>query len=225
MKKIDHGFGAIGLIVLSALLSCYLATALPIIRSEEAHLSDWLGFAGGAVGGAMTLIAAVMAWFAVQRQIDEQKRDRRTREQEAKTAANLILAQTLHAAAALASANKRVLDGINITRPGGMMAMEYDADIQNRFEDLNRRFPQLEMAMAFPPIMEVWKDLNVVYKGTFLMIIATLHTILNIHKNPGPQFDRMRAVRFRHTEFMRIQTYVSVFDAELSSAFHRDCGF
>lgn len=30
---------------------------------------DWLGFAGGAIGGLMTLIAAAVAWLSVERQI------------------------------------------------------------------------------------------------------------------------------------------------------------
>jgi hypothetical protein len=73
MKKIDQGFGAIGLLILAVVLSCLLVTAVPVIRSEPpAHTSDWLGFAGGVVGGLMTMIAAGFAWIAVQRQIRAQ---------------------------------------------------------------------------------------------------------------------------------------------------------
>jgi len=73
MKKIDHGLGAMGLIALAAVLACFLAITLPVIRSSPpAHTSDWLGFAGGVVGGVMTLVAAGIAWFAVQRQISAQ---------------------------------------------------------------------------------------------------------------------------------------------------------
>ncbi|MGB6080248.1 MAG: hypothetical protein WBF99_12390 [Xanthobacteraceae bacterium] len=73
MKKLDSGVGAAGLIALATILACFLAVALPVIRSEPpAHTSDWLGFAGGAVGGIMTLVAAGVAWFAVQRQISVQ---------------------------------------------------------------------------------------------------------------------------------------------------------
>lgn len=73
MKKFDQGVGAIGLIVLAAVLASLLVTAMPLVKSEPpAHTSDWLGFAGGVVGGLMTLVAAVVAWVAVQRQIHAQ---------------------------------------------------------------------------------------------------------------------------------------------------------
>ncbi|MEH2513810.1 hypothetical protein V1291_005164 [Nitrobacteraceae bacterium AZCC 1564] len=73
MKKIDHGLGAIGLLLLFTILACVLVSWLPVIKSEPpAHTSDWLGFAGGAVGGFMTLVAAGIAWIAVQRQISVQ---------------------------------------------------------------------------------------------------------------------------------------------------------
>jgi fumarate reductase subunit D len=73
MKRLDQGLGAIGLLALAAILAVFLVTALPVVKSDPpAHTSDWLGFAGSIVGGLMTLLAAIVAWVAVQRQIHAQ---------------------------------------------------------------------------------------------------------------------------------------------------------
>jgi hypothetical protein len=37
--------------------------------AKEGNRSDWLGFFGSIVGAAMTVVAALVAWFAVQQQI------------------------------------------------------------------------------------------------------------------------------------------------------------
>jgi hypothetical protein len=48
-------------------LPIWVATAINI--AKEGNRSDWLGFFGSIFGAAMTLIAALIAWFAVQQQI------------------------------------------------------------------------------------------------------------------------------------------------------------
>jgi hypothetical protein len=75
--------------------------------------ADWIGFAGNFAAGIMTLIAAIVAWFAVQGQIKAQEQaeeraserlsERRETEQAgAKDAAKIVLTHTIHAAAAYA---------------------------------------------------------------------------------------------------------------------------
>lgn len=78
--RIDPGAGAIALLLLATALAVLLTTAVPITVSKDAvELKDWLGFAGNVLGAGVTLLAAVIAWHAVQRQIDAQFR---TAEQE-----------------------------------------------------------------------------------------------------------------------------------------------
>lgn len=73
MQRGDLGFGAAGLLILASMLAYLLVIALPIVKANTVHLSDWLGFYGAIVGGTMTLIGAGAAWFAVRRQINEQR--------------------------------------------------------------------------------------------------------------------------------------------------------
>jgi hypothetical protein len=44
-----------------------------IASGDKIKSNDWIGFAGSVTAGAMTLIAAIIAWSAVQAQIAEQR--------------------------------------------------------------------------------------------------------------------------------------------------------
>jgi hypothetical protein len=65
-------------------LPIWVTTAINI--AKEGNRSDWLGFFGNVIGAAMTLIAALVAWFAVQQQIrntnDQLRAAERLREEE-----------------------------------------------------------------------------------------------------------------------------------------------
>lgn len=74
MRGADQGFGAAGLFVLASVLALLVMIAAPVLKADTTHFSDWLGFWGAIVGGSMTLLGAIAAWFAVQRQIKEQRR-------------------------------------------------------------------------------------------------------------------------------------------------------
>jgi hypothetical protein len=74
MGKMDQGLGAIGLILLTVALALVFTLGVPIsVSRETVELKDWLGFAGNVVGALMTLVAAIVAWRAVQRQITVQR--------------------------------------------------------------------------------------------------------------------------------------------------------
>ena len=65
---------AVGLVLIFSLIA-WLGIAGPIWRASwTATPAEWLGFAGNLVGGLMTILAATVAWFAVQAQIREQRR-------------------------------------------------------------------------------------------------------------------------------------------------------
>lgn len=77
MRKVDQGLGTIGLIGLAVILAVGLCVLLPVVKTESAiHASEWLGFSGnvigGIIGGAMTLIAAIVAWRGVKHQVHKQ---------------------------------------------------------------------------------------------------------------------------------------------------------
>ncbi len=73
--ELDRGVGAVGLLLLAIALAMLLTIGIPISVSKEGvDLKDWLGFAGNVLGAGVTLLAAIVAWFAVQKQIGvEQK--------------------------------------------------------------------------------------------------------------------------------------------------------
>jgi len=74
MGKWDQGLGAIGLIGLAAVMTGLVAIGAPMASSHSTlELKDWLGFAGNILGGFVTLIAAYVAWKAVQPQILAQR--------------------------------------------------------------------------------------------------------------------------------------------------------
>ena len=92
-----------------------------INAAKEGSRSDWLGFAGSVVGAGVALIAAGIAWFAVQQQIEAQRlaiEQARTAEvqkverhqAEAKAAARIVLTHTIHAAAAALNVRERTLE-------------------------------------------------------------------------------------------------------------------
>ena len=57
---------------MSLTLTCgvFLLIAVPtIIAAESVRASDWIGFAGNVLAAGMTIIAAAVAYSAVQRQV------------------------------------------------------------------------------------------------------------------------------------------------------------
>src|SRR5690349_2834554 len=88
-----------------------------LTAAEKGNPSDWIGFAGSFGAGVMTLIAAIVAWFAVKGQIESQERaflrareeaaqERDRLHEDAKRAAKTILQPAMFASAiALQNAN------------------------------------------------------------------------------------------------------------------------
>jgi hypothetical protein len=69
------GLSPLWLISLGLVLGCLIVVMIPvsIATGDNIKSSDWIGFAGSVTAGAVTLIAAGIAWFAVQKQIRIQR--------------------------------------------------------------------------------------------------------------------------------------------------------
>src|ERR1700677_1668210 len=119
------GLSPLWLISLALILGTFIVIAIPIsiASGESIKASDWIGFAGSIAAGVMTLVAATLAWFAVQRQIKaqevaEERATQRSTEQkavqdaEAKYAAVIVLTQTVHAAAAALNVTTQYVDAL-----------------------------------------------------------------------------------------------------------------
>lgn len=64
------GLSPIWLISLAMVCGIFLLISIPLLIAANAvHISDWIGFAGNVVGASMTIVAAAVAYIAVQRQV------------------------------------------------------------------------------------------------------------------------------------------------------------
>lgn len=75
MDKHLSGLSPLWLMTFALALGVAIVVMIPyaIVGGDGVKASDWLGFAGNVASGAMTLVAAVTAWFAVQKQIAVQR--------------------------------------------------------------------------------------------------------------------------------------------------------
>jgi uncharacterized membrane protein len=93
------GLSPLWLISLGLVLGSVIVVMIPVSISTGKTIksSDWIGFAGNVVAGAMTLIAAIIAWFAVQRQIKAQEQaEVRERELQTTDIARILYAELAH---------------------------------------------------------------------------------------------------------------------------------
>jgi hypothetical protein len=72
----SSGLSPVWLISLAMVLGTAIVVLLPasIASGDPIKASDWIGFAGNVLAGAMTILAALIAWFAVQKQIGAQQK-------------------------------------------------------------------------------------------------------------------------------------------------------
>lgn len=72
----SSGLSPVWLIALAMVLGTTIVVLLPasIASGDPIKASDWIGFAGNVVAGVMTVIAALIAWVAVQKQIGAQQK-------------------------------------------------------------------------------------------------------------------------------------------------------
>lgn len=114
------------LISLAMVLGTVIVVFIPISISggEAIKASDWIGFSGNVLASVMTIIAAIIAWFAVQRQIEAQaqtikraseeaKAAQQKHDADAKFAASVVLMQTVYATAAVAHHTTRAVVAYN----------------------------------------------------------------------------------------------------------------
>ena len=82
----------LALLLLPQSWAAFLVTVVRVIKSDPSpHTLDWLGFSGSIIGAIMTLAAAAVAWFAVQRQINEARADKEEERRQEEFAAGAML--------------------------------------------------------------------------------------------------------------------------------------
>jgi hypothetical protein len=231
------GLSPLWLIGLALILGIVTVALLPvsIAGGDTVKGSDWIGFAGSVIAGAMTFVAGVIAWFSVQVQIKAQEEafERSIQRQEhrramdmanAKEAARLVLAQPIHAAAAAMNVTKRYIetaagepDVVGLQPYGGpgrkVMLVKRDLDMV---------MVQLKTTLSHFAVAEAWKDLSAEDKSNYLIITSTLHTVTNIYSDPSPSLTASEMIFNQHNMMMQFAIYVRAFDDELADIFDRD---
>src|SRR6266566_3557689 len=93
------GLSPLWLISFALVLGTGIVVLIPVSISggDTIKANDWIGFAGSVVSGALTLIAATIAWFAVKRQIDASEAIAQYREREVLAVMKSELIVPLHA--------------------------------------------------------------------------------------------------------------------------------
>jgi uncharacterized membrane protein YccC len=192
--------------------------------AKEGSRTDWLGFAGSVIGALVALVAAIIAWFAVQQQINAQRlaveqerieEAERTEKQqaEAKFAGTVVLTQTVHAAAAALNVADQLLNAIS--------RKALPKEIDDRKQKFKRVMQTLKATMDHFAIAQAWQGLGIDDKANYLTVTATLHTVMTIHENPPP-IDDIASIRNQHDALCKLAIYLRAFDAELADVYERD---
>ena len=226
------------LIALAMVLGTFIVVTVPIsiAGGDNIKSSDWIGFSGSIVAGVVTLFAAVLAWFAVQRQITaledaEKSAAARLAEQRdadmsnAKEAAKIVLAHRVHAAAAVMNVTCQYLDAVARQPTLGIGGIGYAGDGQQEAQRIKpmlvTAMAQLKASMSHFAVAEAWKDLETEDKRTYLLVTATLHTISNIFDNQPPiTFNEM--IGNQRETLTDFSTYLRALDGELADIYERD---
>jgi hypothetical protein len=185
--------------------------------------------------GAIALLAAILAWFAVQRQITAQEdaekhaaersaEQRAVEMSHAKEAAKIVLTHPVHAASVVMNVTEQYLEALSAA-PFTVGLQEYgggqntaDAVIKPK---LNKAMAQLRATMNHFAIAEAWKDLGIDDKSNYLMITSTLHTVSNIYDNPPPILF-LELVSNQRVALSKLAVYLRNFDEDLADVFERD---
>jgi hypothetical protein len=231
------GLSPLWLISLAMVLGTLIVVMLPvsIATGDNIKSSDWIGFSGSVLSGAITLLAAMIAWFAVQRQISaqedtEKRAAQRLAEQRAiemsnaKEAAKIVLTHTIHAAAAVMNVTEQYLEALAKEEPFVPGIQKYGSGGQAAAmikPKLDKVMAQLRATMSHFAIAEAWKDLGIEDKSNYLIVTSTLHTVSNIYENPPP-IPFYELVGNQRGTLSKFSIYLRAFDEELADIYDHD---
>jgi hypothetical protein len=222
MSKTDNRliYALIGIYVLT-LFAVWLGVYLPaiaVVAKAKIH-QDWLGFIGNVLAGLMTLVAAGIAFWAVQNQIRnerhmEQERRDLAAEREAHVQANArfvavtAVAHCVHAAAAALNAARKAADP--------KLGIDYPVWAEAYAQGMT----QLDVALSHFSIREIAPEMNINDRLLYLILVQQMATLVNIHRN-APSVMPDRAVRERD-RLEALEPWIRRFDPDLGDVFVRD---
>jgi hypothetical protein len=183
--------------------------------------SDWLGFSGSVVAGTVTLIAAIIAWFAVSQQIKSQEETvaraefhaelaKQQRREDAKIAAILAIAQPMHAAATL-------LYSVRIT-----IAANTTDSINQWDLAAKQACSQLAFTLEHFTLRDVARDLAIDDRAIYLILVSQLSSIVNIYHRPPGILPREQSLAALHDQMAGLEMNFRRFDDDLADVYRRD---
>jgi hypothetical protein len=192
-----------------------------ITAAQTKNPADWIGFAGNFAAGIMTLIAAIIAWFAVQAQIKAQS-DIEEKKQtdaanmlavsraEAKLAAVVSVTQPIHAAATMLFAVRKSYRATDVSE-----MITWD-------KATNQANAQVEQTLAHFSIQSIAPEMAIHDRLYFLMLVTQLSSIVNIYNRPTGILSRAERLGVLHTNLVKLSTFLKPFDEDLAAVFERD---
>jgi hypothetical protein len=190
------------------------------------------GLAGALIPGVTALYAAWLAWEGLQVQLfvaqqDRQRQEAQTAgdrerevtehnerklriEAEAHEVAVLCITQSIHAAAtALWAINQALL----------IQAPQRQTGVDDRVDLMCK---QLDVSLQSFTIREGFRDLEINKRLSYIAIVGTLTTFVNIASRPSPDLGRIQRLQNLQDTLMRLHFFLRAFDTELAGIFARD---
>lgn len=188
---------------------------------QASNPADWIGFAGSLVSGAMTIVAAGIAWSAVQNELSEKATREQKQQAEAKLAAVLVITQTVHVAATIVHLINRVFQLDDARQKGSLLEFDTDAKIRIVRDMIDECVEHLEATFSHSAIPQAWQGLAIDDKSTYLMLTSTIHTTLLLFKSPAMS-DWRASLPLRRDNLLKFGAILRAFDADLADVFERD---
>jgi len=183
--------------------------------------ADWIGFAGSFAAGIMTIVAAVVAWFAVQAQIRAQAEVTKTAEEvrqyeleahqiAAKFTATIAVTQPVHSAAAVLFSVRKA------------MTATLQKDIDDWDAATKQACGQLEKTLDHFSLKQAGPEMNVNDRALFLILVVQLSSIVNIFNRPTGILSRQENLALMKNQLEGLRQYLTTYDIDLANVFERD---
>jgi hypothetical protein len=189
--------------------------------AKDGPRTDWLGFSGSVIAGAMTLVAAIIAWFAVNRQIHSQEESvaraefhaefaRQHHLLDAKLAAVLAVTQPMHAAAML-------LYSVRIAIAANTVQSKDQWDVATK-----QACAQLAFTLEHFTLRDIAGDLAIDARAMYVILVSQLSSIVNIYHRPAGILSREQSLAVLRDQLVGLETHFRAFDGDLADVYRRD---
>lgn len=163
------------------------------------------GLAGGLIGAAGALFAALLAIDAIQERTSWEPNRQKLEQAEAKISAVVHITPLVHAAAeCLFSVNKAINGSPEVDKLVALATAHLNAEM-SRFV-----------------VPESLRGLGLDDRLECLTIVGALNVFVTVSERPSPIQTRVRRLETQRSALMKLHTHLQVFDPDLAHVFARD---